>query len=330
MKMSMVQAINAAKNKASEWMALHRRALASGQGTPRLFFVASAVVRSLARTALGVAASVPLQIWLAAAALLFAGLWLEDHDAKVREAAELRQAGQQAAQRVAALEAQAEAALRQANENNAAVVAQLETRRHALAQQASNLAAQLEALRQKQAARQAKLVALPASELARNLSDQLGPSSVVRGPLPESPHTVTGSSVARANEAAVRTPPLQPSAASPQLATDNGQLTLSEPGQRIVASALAERDACREHSAIQDKLVANCGQRVAAGEAEIRAQADSLAKLNVALSAKNKILAEREAEHRAELRAARGTWRSRAWRAMKWIGAGVVVGQLIR
>lgn len=105
---------------------------------------------------------------------------------------------------------------------------------------------------------------------------------------------------------------------------------MTEAGARRVAMALEERDACLGERALQDRQASVCREQIAADAAEIQTQADSLAKLNQALSAKDRILAEREREFKTELAAARGTWHSRALRALKFFAAGVGMGVAIR
>ncbi len=336
MKTGMWRAMNRLKDKSSEWGLSGSRLWAAGRRVLRFTFPALAALRSLTKGALGIAAGVPLTLWLGAAALLAAGLWLQEHDAKVRAGAALEQSRQQSAQRIAALEAQASAALRQANERNAATITRLETRRAALARQAAELTTQLGALRKKNRAEQAEITTMPAEQVSERVRTMLGessvisgPSSAVRGPS-QGAMQADAKAVGAANEPAVGTPALQPASGERVTAVGTPPLQLTEEGQRQVLSALVERDACRDESSLLERQLANCNQRVAAGEAEIRTQADSLARLNAALGAKDKILAEREAQHRAELRAARGTWRRRAWRALKYVAAGLVMGVALR
>ena len=85
-----------------------------------------------------------------------------------------------------------------------------------------------------------------------------------------------------------------------------GQLTRPTEAQRKVVPALSDLDSCRAESALQDRRLSNCREQISAAEAEIRTQADSLAKLNQALRAKDAILAARETEFKTELAAARG------------------------
>jgi hypothetical protein len=102
---------------------------------------AKARLEPLTRRAL----KIPAQVWLLAGALLFAGLWLQEHDASIRRAAELRQLQQQTATEVSDLHAQSNAAIEVANQRNARMVSDLEAERRKLAGQAERLAALLDA-----------------------------------------------------------------------------------------------------------------------------------------------------------------------------------------
>ena len=296
----------------------------------------------------GWALAIPLKVWVAGAVLIFAGLWLHAHDPRVRAAAELERVKQQTTQQVTALQSQAEAAVRAANQRNAAAVAGLEAQRRKLARRADQLTAQLQSLRQERQKRDQQIAALPPEKVTSRLAEMLGPSSVVRGPSPPQ----MGPSQVEGQGSAARTPPLQrrlgppqdnnddhgrPTADKGQRTTDNrqripddGQLTLSTEAQRKVVTALSDLDSCRAESALQDRRLSNCREQISAAEAEIRTQADSLAKLNQALRAKDAILAARETEFKTELAAARGTWRTRTIRALKFIAVGVGIGLVIR
>jgi hypothetical protein len=255
------------------------------------------------------AQAIPLKVWLAAAALLVAGLWLHEHDARVRAAAELRQEKQRAEQQVSQLRAQSEAAVRDANVRNARTMAVLEAQRRNLEQKADALTHQLQALRQQQQVRDREIASLPASALRVRLEQQLGAGALAE------------------NAPGMAPPEPGKNGTAPKA---GAELALTEAGARRVATALADRDACLEQSALQDRQAGNCREQLSARAAEIQTQADSLAKLNQALSAKDGILADREREFKAELDAARGTFRSRLARALKFLAAGAAIGAAIR
>jgi chromosome segregation ATPase len=282
-------------------------------GAARLAAERLRAIIASARRAAGWALALPLKVWVAAAALIFAGLWLQEHDARVRAAAELQRVKQQTTQQVVALQSQAEAAVRAANRKNAAAVAGLEAQRRKIVQRADQLTAQLQSLRQQQQKRDREIVAMPPEELAKQLAQRLGPLSAVRSPS----QPQAGLSQAPVQRSAAGTPPLE---------HQRSQLALSTEGQRKVASALDDLDSCRTESALQERRLSNCREQISAADAEIRTQADSLAKLNQALRAKDGILAARESEFKTELAAARGTWSSRALRALKFMAVGVGIG----
>ena len=106
-------------------------------------------------------------------------------------------------------------------------------------------------------------------------------------------------------------------------------LFLTEPGARAVASALIERDACREESLAKDGLLTNCEQRGAASRAVIDEMTRSVLSLKEAVRLKDEIQSRSEAVHRAELKAARGSRLRRFGRALQYVGAGVVIGVVV-
>jgi hypothetical protein len=256
------------------------------------------LAQSLAAWAARWAAVVPAKVWLAAAALILMGLWLQEHDARVRRAAELQNLRQQTAAQVHSLRARAAAALRQANQRQADL-ARLEAERRSLTARSAALAAQLAALRKRQQKQAKQIAALPPAALRKRLARELGAASL------ESP-------------------------ASPGSAAGPPPLALSEQGERRVFSALAERDACHAESGLENRQLSACGAQVAADGKEIVQQAHSLAALRRALTAQSQAEAAREKEFRVQLRAARGTWTGRALRALKFLAVGVAVGAVLR
>ena len=108
------------------------------------------------------------------------------------------------------------------------------------------------------------------------------------------------------------------------------QFPLNEAELRQVETAFLQLDACREQSAAQDRLVANCEERGAASRAVIENLNRSVNQLQEAVRLKDEIASRTEASHRAELKAARGTWRGRFIRALEYVGVGVVIGVVAR
>lgn len=257
-----------------------------------------------------IALGIPAPVWIAAGALLFAGLWLQEHDARVRRRAELQQMRDETATQVSKLRAKAAAAVREANEQNAAVIAELEAERRKLTGRAVDLSAQLDALKRQERGRAEEIATLSPALLQARLARQLGPESLAQ---------ISNPTVRQLTDAE-----------QPQGQKADVALELSLPGARRVVAALAERDACREQNSIQERQVENCREQLATDAAEIRKQAESLGQLNQALAAKDAILERRESEFKAELRAARGTWRTRLARALKYVAIGAAIGAAIR
>jgi len=104
---------------------------------------------------------------------------------------------------------------------------------------------------------------------------------------------------------------------------------LTEEGARKVETALVELDSCRQQSSVQSEQLAACQKEGAAEAAMVEQQKSSIAELNQALGDKDRVLARRETEFKAELKIARGTWRSRLGRVAEYVAAGVVLGKVL-
>ena len=76
--------------------------------------------------------------------------------------------------------------------------------------------------------------------------------------------------------------------------------------------------------------VTNCAQQAKLDSAMQEQQSGTIAKLNAALADKDQVLARSEEAHRAELKAARGTWRARLIRAAEIFAGGFIAGVLVR
>jgi hypothetical protein len=105
---------------------------------------------------------------------------------------------------------------------------------------------------------------------------------------------------------------------------------LSDQGVRKVETALLELDSCRQQAQVLGQQVSNCQQQAKLDSSMLDQQSGTIAKLEAALADKDKILAESEAAHRAELKAARGTWRSHFLRAVGYFAGGFMAGVLVR
>jgi hypothetical protein len=111
---------------------------------------------------------------------------------------------------------------------------------------------------------------------------------------------------------------------------DAAALVLSDQGVRNVESAFLELDSCRQQSQVMAQQASNCEQRAKLDLALQEQQAGTISKLNAALADKDQILARSEAAHRAELKAARGTWRARFCHAVEIFAGGFIAGVLVR
>jgi hypothetical protein len=107
-------------------------------------------------------------------------------------------------------------------------------------------------------------------------------------------------------------------------------LVLSDQGVRKVESAFVELDSCRQQSQVIAQQASNCDQRTKLDSALEEQQAGTISKLNAALVDKDQILARSEAAHRAELKAVRGTWRTRFCHAVEIFAGGFIAGVLVR
>jgi hypothetical protein len=105
---------------------------------------------------------------------------------------------------------------------------------------------------------------------------------------------------------------------------------LSDQGVRKVETAFIELDSCRQQTQVMGQQVSNCEQQSKLNSAISDQQSGTIAKLNTALADKDQILAQSEVAHRAELKAARGTWRSHFFRAVEYFAGGFIAGVLVR
>jgi hypothetical protein len=106
-------------------------------------------------------------------------------------------------------------------------------------------------------------------------------------------------------------------------------IALTGSGARKVETALVELKACQAESSVENQQIANCQSRAGADDAIITRQAGSIASLNQALQAKDKILGQQASECKAELRTARGTFLGRLARVTEHIAIGVAMGVAI-
>ena len=294
-------------------------------------------------------ACIPWRIVLGGAGVLFVAIWLLEHDARLRREVALGQLKQQTAAQVTELRARADAALRAANEENARAIESLEARRRRLEREAEELRQRLVSLREEERARVGQVATLPASELEQRVAARLDPGNFAtrdsrlgtrepeecrsKAPTPQdlAPSTQPPAPSPQPLAADTRHPaPGTPPVPSPESRVPSPDFVLTEEGARRVETAFLELEACRGQSAVKDGALGNCQEQVATQAAIAGEMRKSLDDLNQAIRLKDEIAARTEALHRAELRAARGSWGSRFLRAVEYVGLGVVIGLVAR
>ncbi len=296
---------------------------------------------------------------LAGVAILFFA-WSCEHRARQHEAAEAQQAKKQAAAQISQLEKQAASAVRDAQQSSQAAK-ELESQRQQLAHDADGLRQSLDSLRSQQLAHENELASLTTEEVVKQVMARLqeqGTGNRGQGTAQKNLNPLTRPAAADENapaghplpqggEGTRQDPsahlPTSPSAALPQRGEGTGQdpsahlptspsdaLVLSDQGVRKAESAFVELDACRQQSQVIAQQVSNCDQRAKLDSALEEQQAGTISKLNAALADKDQILTRSEAAHRAELKAARGTWRTRFYHAVEIFAGGFIAGVLVR
>jgi uncharacterized protein YoxC len=248
--------------------------------------------------------------------MLFA--WSCEHQARQRDMAEAKQVKKQAAEQISRLEQQAAASLRDAKQS-AQAVRELEAQRQQLVREAEGLRQSLESLRQQELARANEVATLPTSEVASRVASRL-----------QEPVSGVGAQGSGQQEqgSGIRG---QVSGPAPNASSPSGPaLVLSDQGVRKVETALIELDSCRQQTQVMGQQVSNCEQQAKLNSAMQEQQSSTIAKLNAALADKDQILARSEAAHRAELKAARGTWRARLRHAVAIFAGGFIAGVLVR
>jgi len=253
--------------------------------------------------------------------------WSCERQARRRDTAEAQQVKKQAAEEISRLQQQAAGALRDAKQS-AQAVRELEAQRQQLAREAEGLRHSLESLRKQELARTDEVATLPTSEVVSRVASRLqepvsGVGDQGSGQQPLNPLTRP----APAGESAGAGHPLPQGGEGQKFPA---ALVLSDQGVRKVETAFIELDSCLQQNQVMGEQVSNCEQQSKLNSAIIDQHSGTIAKLNAALADKDQILARSEEAHRAELRAARGTWRSRFFRAVEYIAGGFIAGVLLR
>jgi len=268
---------------------------------------------------------------LVLAAGLLAGLgWWYEHDAHLRQAGELQELKKQTQTEVTKLQADADAATRDANQQRAQQILALQAQRDKLAKDAATLEQQIALLRGRERSQVEQIASLPAPVLAGQVASQLGLG-------PEDLGTVDGG----ASAGAIRAPGSTPQSPSPAPSGGTGAATtglagstptyrLSEQGLRKIDTALVQLDSCQKQVAVRDQEATNCQQQTGAASAIISQQKGALDKLNAALADKDQILAREEQSHKEELKIVRGTWTQRVVRVAEHVAIGVAIGVALK
>jgi type III secretory pathway component EscV len=254
---------------------------------------------SLVQGLLRIAPGLPAAALAGVAIMFFA--WSCERQARRREVTEAKQVKKQAAEEISRLQQQAASALRDAKQSTQAA-RELEAQRQQLAREAEGLRQSLESLRKQELARTNEVATLPTLEVARRVASRLeeqGSGNREQG--------IGGEGQ-----------------------KDAAALVLSDQGVRKVETAFVELDSCRQQTQVMGKQVSNCEQQAKLDSALQEQQSATISKLNSALADKDQILARSEAAHRAELKAARGTWRTRFFHAVEIFAGGFVAGVLVR
>jgi len=297
----------------------------------------------LAQGFLRIAPGLPAAALAGVAILFFA--WSCEHRARQHEAAEAQQAKKQATEQISQLEKQAASAVRDAQQSSQAAK-ELEGQRQQLARDADGLRQSLDSLRNQELVRANELASLTTEEVVKQVTARLqeqGIGNREQGTGQKNLNPLTRP--ATADEGAAAGHPLpqgeegkgpagregtrqDPSAHLPT--SPSAALVLSDQGVRKVESAFVELDACRQQSQVIAQQASNCDQRTKLDSALEEQQAGTISKLNAALVDKDQILARSEAAHRAELKAVRGTWRTRFCHAVEIFAGGFIAGVLVR
>jgi hypothetical protein len=304
------------------------------------------VAQGLTRVAPGLPAAA-----LAGVAIMFCA-WSCEHQARRRAVIEAKQVKKQMAEEISRLQQQAAGSLQDAKQSTQAA-RELEAQRQQLARETEGLRQSLESLRKEELARLNELATLPTPEVASRVASRLQeqglgireqgaghePLNPLARPAPAGESAGAAHSLPQGGEGR-----LNPGAEGQQAANGEGQpspgpgasgqgsgaLVLSDQGVRKVETAFIELDSCRQQTQVMGQQVSNCERQAQLESALQQQQSDTISKLQAALADKDQILARSAEAQRAELKAARGTWRTRLLHAVEIFAGGFVAGVLVR
>jgi hypothetical protein len=248
---------------------------------------------------------------VAVVALVVAALWLLDHDTRVRRDAQFDSMRRETSAEVSDLHTRAEAAMKEFRASTQ-VIESLEARGHALEREAATLRQKLSSLRAEENSRVRAASTPGQTETAAGIAPRLDPEEHVPGdPRLRGDDSHPGSEVSHSRSEVSHS-------------RESGNL----PDTRHLTPDTSFTS-CREPSAVQDQLISNCEQRVEVARAALDAAKRSALDLQEALRAKDDIAAKLDAQHRLELKAARGARLRKFGRALQYVGVGVVIGVLV-
>ena len=110
----------------------------------------------------------------------------------------------------------------------------------------------------------------------------------------------------------------------------DGALVFSEPAVRKVETTFVELDSCRQQAQVLGQQISNCDQQAKVDSALQQQQASTISQLKAALADKDEILKRSDEAHQAELKAVRGSWRTRFYHAVEIFAGGFIAGVLVR
>jgi hypothetical protein len=303
------------------------------------------LVQALSRLAPGLPAAA-----LAGVVVMFFA-WSCERQARQRESAQAKQVEKQATEEISRLQQQAEGALREAQQS-AQAVRELESQRQKMAREAEGLRQSLESLRTQELARTDEVATLPTSEVASRVASRLqeqgtgnreqgtgnreqGTGSREQGTGNREQGTGNREQGTGNREQGTGQQQSNPGGGGENRSGVESQknpaaLVLSDQGVRKVETAFIELDSCLQQSQVMEQQVSNCEQQAKLDSTLQQQQSDTISKLKAALSDKDQILAQSEEARRAELKAARGTWRTRFLHALEIFAGGFIAGVLVR
>jgi hypothetical protein len=294
--------------------------------------VGRGVGRGLLLLSKGIAALGTFSPLILVAAIIAVAVWWHEHNVRIRQSVQLVQLKKQTQTDVSRLEAQAKQAVREANEQRAREIDAIQVRNQKLERTEGMLQRRLEDLVGRTQTQVGEVATLSTAEVAHRVATRLGLNEEDFG-LGDQRATKQASS--QAAQAGQNVPGTSKSSAGNAALPESGSaaptpLKFDQNALRKVEVALVELDSCKQQSEVQGSLISNCHEQVAAKNQIIDEQKASLAKLNEALGAKDQILARRNDEHKAELKALHGTWSRRVVRTVEMVGIGVAIGIAIR